>query len=321
MANQTHPFLPGNFNIAGNLVLAPMDGYSDWPFRSLCRELGSAISYTEFVKAEDVLDRPHYIEKKLYFTEEERPVFFQLYGHDSGKLLAAALQLQALQPDAIDINLGCPNRSISGRGAGAGLMRTPLKVARIFRDLSQSLDLPLTGKIRLGWRDCQNQVLIARIIAEFGGSLLAVHARTKEQGHLGEPDWEAIAEIKNEIDIPVLGNGGVNQVSDIQKMIRAAKCDGVMIGRSAIKNPWIFSGLDRKQIAVPRVQDLFLQHLDRSLSFYGREDGLIFFRKFAAGYLEPYQLEREQRKILLMEKDVRKFTALARGIFRDLDRA
>ncbi len=318
MPGQTATILIGNIKTSGNLVLAPMDGYSDWPFRSLCRELGSAVSYTEFVKAEDVLDRPHYIEDKLYFTDQERPVFFQLYGHDPNNLLAAALELQKRQPDALDINLGCPNRSITGRGAGAGLMRTPLKVARIFKRLSQALNLPLTGKIRLGWRDCQNQLLIAQIIAEFGGSLLAVHARTKEQGHQGESNWKAVAEIKENIDIPVLGNGGINQVSDISKMVQATHCDGVMIGRSAIKNPWIFSGLDRDQISPSRVHDHFLQHLERSVSFYGQEKGLVFFRKFAAGYLEPYNLNREKRGILLTETDAGNFVSLAGDIFKEI---
>ncbi len=300
-------FQAGKIQIRGNLVLAPMDGYSSWPFRSLCRELGSAISYTEFVKAEDVLDRPHYIKEKLYFTDDERPVFFQLYGHDPDKLLAAALHLQEQEPDAIDINLGCPNRSISSRGAGAGLMRTPVKTARIFKKLSLALEVPVTAKIRLGWQDCQNQVLIARIIAEYGGSLLAVHARTKEQGHQGEPDLPGVAEIKRMVDIPVIGNGGVKQVSDIQTMQEITGCDGVMIGRAAIHNPWIFSKLNRDEIPVNQVQEVMLDHLDRSLSFHGQEKGLILFRKFAASYLAPYSISPEQRKQLLTELDPEKF--------------
>ena len=300
-------FQAGKIQIRGNLVLSPMDGYSSWPFRSLCRELGSAISYTEFVKAEDVLDRPHYIKDKLFFTDNERPVFFQLYGHDPDKLLAAALHLQEQEPDAIDINLGCPNRSISSRGAGAGLMRTPIKTARIFKKLSLALEVPVTAKIRLGWQDCQNQVLIAQIIAEYGGSLLAVHARTKEQGHQGEPDLRGVAEIKMMVNIPVIGNGGVMQVSDIQTMQEITGCDGVMIGRAAIHNPWIFSKLNREEIPVNRVQEVMLDHLERSLSFHGQEKGLILFRKFAASYLAPYLLSLEQRKQLLTELDPEKF--------------
>lgn len=130
--------------------------------------------------------------------------------------------------------------------------------------------------------------LIARIIAEYGGSLLAVHARTKEQGHQGEPDLRGVAEIKRIVDIPVIGNGGVKQVSDIQTMQEITGCDGVMIGRAAIHNPWIFSKLNRDEILVNQVQEVMLDHLERSLSFHGQEKGLILFRKFAASYLAPY---------------------------------
>ena len=315
--NQT-AFLVNDLKIKGNLVLAPMDGYTDWPFRSICRELGSSISYTEFVKAEDVLQRPHYIKDKIHFTEDERPVFIQIYGNRADSLLKAALILQKIEPDAIDINMGCPNRSIAGRGAGAGLMRTPLKVARIVKSFSRSLDLPITAKIRLGWKDCQNGMLLSQIIEEFGGSLVAVHARSKEQGHEGKPDLKALAEIKDRLQIPVLGNGGIRQADDIENMISTTGCDGVMIGRGAVQNPWIFSGRNRHEVKPVEVQDLMLEHLDRSLSFYGPTDGLVLFRKFAAEYLKPYSLEREPRRELLMEVDAGKFKKLVREVFKSI---
>lgn len=309
----------GELSIPGDLILAPMDGYTDWPFRSICRELGSAISYTEFVKAGDVLQRPDYIHNKVQFTEQERPVFIQIYGNEVDTLVAAALKLQESNPDGIDINMGCPNRSIAGRGAGAGLMRTPLKVARIIKRLTETLSVPVTAKIRLGWRDCQNGLTLAQIIEEFGGALVAVHARSKEQGHEGEPDLMALAEIKTALDIPVLGNGGIRRVADIEAMIAATGCDGVMIGRGAVLNPWIFSRRDRNEIGPGEVQDLLLEHLERSLSFYGPEDGLVLFRKFAACYLKPYQLDPEVRRNLLTETDPAKFKRRIWGIIRDID--
>ena len=155
MTSHETAFLVRDLPVRGRLILAPMDGYTDWPFRSICRELGSAISYTEFVKAEDVLERPQYIKDKIHFTEAERPVFIQVYGSDPETILEAALVLQEKNPDAIDINMGCPNRSIAGRGAGAGLMRTPIKAARIIKILTRTLDIPITAKIRLGWKDCR----------------------------------------------------------------------------------------------------------------------------------------------------------------------
>jgi len=319
MSGTQPAFLVNDLEINGNLILAPMDGYTDWPFRSICRELGSAISYTEFVKAEDVLQRPHYIKEKIRFTESERPVFIQIYGNRADTILEAALILQETGPDAIDINMGCPNRSIAGRGAGAGLMRTPLKAARIIKTLKNSLDVPVTAKIRLGWKDCQNGMLLSQIIQSFGGSLLAVHARSKEQGHEGQPDLDALSDIKDQLQIPVLGNGGIRKAVDIQTMITATGCDGVMIGRGAVLNPWIFSGRDREEINSTEVINLMLDHLDRSLSFYGSDKGLVLFRKFAAGYLEPYGLEREQRRELLMETDGRKFKQQVGEIFEQLE--
>jgi len=287
--------------------LAPMDGYTDWPFRSICRELGSAISYTEFVKAEDVLQRPQYIQNKIRFTESEQPVFIQLYGNRADTLLEAATRLEETGPDGIDINMGCPNRSIAGRGAGAGLMRTPLKVARIIKHLVNNLSVPVTAKIRLGWQDCRNGLELARIIEEFGGTMVAVHARSKEQGHEGQPDLQALAEIKAALEIPVLGNGGIRRVADIETMIEATGCDGVMIGRGAVLNPWLFSRRDREEVPLGEVKDTMLEHLERSLSFYGPEDGLVLFRKFAAGYLKPYDLDSPTRKDLLTQTDPAKF--------------
>jgi len=293
--------------VHGDLILSPMDGYTDWPFRSICRELGSAVSYSEFVKAEDVLQRPHYIENKIHFTESERPVIIQIYGNDPETIMEAALWLQKKGPDAIDINMGCPNRSIAGRGAGAGLMRTPKKAARIIKTLTAALDIPVTAKIRTGWKDCQNGVLLAQIVEEFGGSLLAVHARSKEQGHQGAPDLSKLAKIKEKISIPVLGNGGILNTDDIQIMKKNTSCDGVMIGRGAVENPWIFSRRNRGDVSVNEVKDVMLDHLDRSLSFYDSENGLVFFRKFAAGYIKPYHLDAKIKKELLTEVDAAKF--------------
>ena len=137
--------------IYGDTVLAPMDGYSDWPFRSICRELGSAMSYTEFIKVEKILSRSKQPAKRMYFTEPERPITFQIYGDDPELILQAALKIQENNPDVIDLNMGCPAKTIADRGAGVGMMPTPIKIARTFHKLVKNLRVPVTGKIRLGW--------------------------------------------------------------------------------------------------------------------------------------------------------------------------
>ena len=185
--------------------------------------------------------------------------------------------------------------------------------------LSSSLDIPITAKIRLGWKDCQKQLLIARIVQEYGGVLVAVHARTKEHGHHGEPDLSGIAEIKQALQIPVIGNGGIEKVNDISIMEGLTGCDGVMIGRGAVDNPWIFSGLNRDQISPNQVQELILKHLDRSLSFYGIPGGLVTFRKFAAGYLAPYTINPEERRGLLTETEPDAFINNLRRIFQSIE--
>lgn len=286
--------------IHGDLILSPMDGYSDLPFRHTCRELGSAMSYSEFVNAIEILNESSRVGPRLAYDPAERPVVFQIFDSDPQRLIEAALRIQELSPDIIDINMGCSDRSVAGRGAGAGLLRTPLKIARIFRALSQALTIPVTGKIRLGWDDeCRNYRLVARIIEENGGAALAVHGRTKHQGYGGEADWDAIAEIRQMLSIPVIANGDVRTVADIERIKAHTGCPAVLIGRAAIGNPWIFARIDREDVSPVEVRRVLLRHLERSLAFYGQERGLVLFRKFANRYLSPCRLPDELRKRLL----------------------
>ncbi len=301
--------------IYGDRILAPMDGYSDWPFRSLCRALGSAMSYTEFVKVEKILSRSKEPAKRLYFEEAERPVTFQIYGDDPDLILKAALQVQELNPDIIDINMGCPAKSIADRGAGVGMMPTPMKIARTFRKLTAALKVPITGKIRLGWDRNKNYRLIARVVEENGGSLLAIHGRTKEQRYSGNANWDAIAEVKSLVRIPVIGSGDVKTVADVQRMKRHTGCDAVMIGRAAIANPWIFSGLDREHVSPEQVQKTVREHLAKSMQFYGEEDGQRLFRKYAVQYLLLRTLDRDSRKEILKQRPSGEFLEMLNQIY------
>jgi tRNA-dihydrouridine synthase B len=301
--------------IHGDTILAPMDGYSDWPFRSICRALGSAMSYTEFVKVEKILSRSKEPAKRLYYEEGERPITFQIYGDDPNLILKAALKVQELHPDIIDINMGCPAKSIADRGAGVGMMPSPLKIARTFRKLVKALKVPVTGKIRLGWDRNKNYKLIARIVEEEGGSLIAVHGRTKEQRYSGDADWDAIAEVKSTVRIPVIGSGDVRSVSDIQRMKQHTNCDAVMIGRGAIANPWIFAGYDREQVPPELLHETVREHLQKSIQFYGEEDGQRLFRKYAVQYLLLRTLDREARKEILKERPSGEFLEMLSQVY------
>jgi len=304
--------------IYGDALLAPMDGYSDWPFRSLCRSLGSAMSYTEFVKAEYIVRSLRRVKAKLVYEETERPVVFQIYGDDPNEMLEAALIAQDLGPDIIDINLGCPAKSVAHRGCGVGLMRTPHKVAQIFDKLASHLEIPVTGKMRLGWDDCLSYREIAKIAEENGAALIALHGRTKQQGYGGQANWEAIAEIKSLVKIPVIGNGDIKRVEDIQRMKEQTGCEAVMIGRGAIANPWIFSRLDREQVAPEQIRATMRLHLEKNIAFYGQEDGERLFRKHAMQYLGLQRLDREARKAILRKHPAGEFAGILEQIHDQL---
>ena len=308
MSNVSPKFWVGDIPIFGELILSPMDGYSDLPFRSLARSLGSVMSYTEFVNAIDVINGHPRLEQRLTYASEERPVVFQIFDNDPNRLVEAALRLREREPDIIDVNLGCSARGVAGRGAGAGLLRSPQKIEQIFSRLSTALDIPVTGKMRLGWdADSLNYLEVAKIIEENGGKLVAVHGRTKQQNYSGKADWDAIAEIKQAVSIPVIANGDVRTTVDIDSILAHTGCEAVMIGRAAIGNPWIFPRKERWQVTPEQMRATLSKHLAAMLEFYGDELGLILFRKHAARYISPFRLTRAQRKEFLNSPDAQAF--------------
>lgn len=314
MSQPSPTFLIGNIPVYGDVLLAPMDGYSDWPFRSLCRSLGSAMSYTEFVKSEDIVHLFRRVRAKMTYEESERPVTIQIYGDDPDVMLEAALIAQDLGPDIIDINMGCPAKTVVHRGCGVGLMRTPEKIGQIFAKLTARLRIPVTGKMRLGWDDCISYREVAHIVEDNGAALIAVHGRTKNQGYSGQANWDAIAEIKAMVKIPVIGNGDVKLVADIQRIKDHTGCDAVMIGRGAIANPWIFSRIDRENVSTKQVGEAMRQHLEKNVVFYGEEDGERLFRKHAMHYLGLHSLDREARKNILRKRPAGEYMDILHAI-------
>jgi tRNA-dihydrouridine synthase B len=311
-------FHVGGIPIYGDLILAPMDGISDPPFRLFTRRMGSAMSYTEFINAIDVVGESRFLKRRIAFSEGERPVVFQILDDDLERMIKAALRLREKNPDILDVNLGCSARTVTSRGAGAALLRDPKKIGLIFKKLTAALDIPVTGKIRLGWDEAnRNYLEIAHIIEDNGGSLLAVHARTKAQRYEEKVDWEAIAEIKQALKIPVIGNGNVSSVAQIDAIKSVTGCDGVMIGRASLGNPWIFSRRDRGQVPSSEVHETMVYHLEQLIAFYGEFEGMLKFRKFAKRYLAPYPIEREDLVFLLTESSSKVFFEKLQTIFKD----
>ena len=272
--------------VYGDVILSPMAGFSDKPYRLICREYGSAMSYTEFVSADGILHGNDRTMEMLRFDPDETPIVFQIFGSDVDVLAQAARKIEPLGPDIIDINMGCSVRKISGRGSGAALLREPLKIGRIFKQLSKALSVPVTGKIRLGWdENSLNYLEVAKVMEDNGASLIAVHGRTKDQAYKGFANWDAIAEIKQAVHIPVIGNGDVQTVADIERMKQHTGCDAVMIARAAIGNPWIFMRKDVEQVTLAEKAALIHRHLRLMLEFYGEERGLVLFRKHVVKYV------------------------------------
>ncbi len=287
--------------VYGDTILAPMAGFSDVPFRRICRQFGSAMQYTEFVAVEMLLSKkPNRFWDLLKFSEGEYPRTMQIFGNDSGKILEAALRIQDWGTEIIDINMGCSTRQVSGRGAGVGMMRHPALIARAFQLLTQHLSVPVTGKIRLGWNDNQNYLEVGRILEENGAALVAIHPRTKEQKYAGKANWRAIGELKAALSIPVLGNGDIKTPEDIDAMLAHTGCDGVMIGRQAIGNPWLFAHKRRSDLKPGEFFQTIRAHLEAMIQYHGLPHGLFRFRKHIKRYfagmpqVDPY-LERLTR--------------------------
>lgn len=294
--------------VYGDLILSPMDGFSDKPFRTICRAFGSAMSYTEFTSCDAILHNARLAREQLEFDPAELPqMTFQVFDSDEDRIVRAAEKIEALGPGIIDLNMGCSVSGVSGRGAGAGLLRDPAKIGRIFNRLSKTLKIPVTGKIRLGWDDTsRNYLTVARILEDNGAALIAVHARTKQQAYKGVADWSAIAEVKRAVKVPVIGNGDVRVVADIARIKAQTGCDGVMIGRAAIGNPWIFSRRDREEVGLDETVVLLRKHLAASVAFYG-DKGLILFRKHAVKYIHAVPHAAEFRERLMTRDTVEAF--------------
>ncbi len=274
--------------VYGDTILAPMAGYSDVPYRALCRAYGAAMHYTEFVPVEALLGRQVHERFRMRLDKQpgESPMVFQIFGNDAQLLLKAAQRIEAWGPDIIDINMGCSTRKVSGRGAGVGMMPQPALVAETFRLLATHLSVPVTGKIRLGWDATQqNYLQIAHIMEENGAALIAMHARTKVQKYDGRADWDAIARLKQSVSVPVIGNGDVQTPQDIDALKAHTGCDAVMIGRGAIGNPWVFGRRCREEISLADVVTAVRFHAREMVNYYGEAPGLIQFRKHLKQYV------------------------------------
>lgn len=280
--------------------MAPLDGFTDQPFRSICRGLGSSVTYTEFVNVLDVPKMLPYIQERIAFTEQERPIAFQLYGSNAEEIIPAALKMMAFKPDFFDLNLGCSERRVSGRGAGAGLLNKPREIEKIINGLIRETGLPVTAKIRLGYtKTDMNFLSISSLLEDCGASMIAVHGRTRDQRWREPAIWEPITLISQSVSVPIIGNGDIRSLQDIDQMMDQTHCAAVMIGRAAIGNPWIFSRINKSTLARKEILAMIKLHWAKVKVFYSSKSSLVSFNKHLKAYLScPQFFGLDLKKLL-----------------------
>ena len=283
----------GNTELPGICILAPMAGVSDLPFRLLCREQGADLVCMEMVSAKAIAYHNRNTEKLMQIDPGEHPVSLQLFGSDPELMAEIAKEIEERPFDILDINMGCPVPKIVGNGEGSALMREPALVERIVSSVSRAVKKPVTVKIRKGFDDDHvNAVEIARIAEASGAAAIAVHGRTREQYYSGTADWEIIRQVKEAVSIPVIGNGDVDSPRKAKAMLEETGCDGVMIGRAARGNPWIFRQikeyLENGRLTDPpslaEIHEMMLRHARMQVEYKGDYTGIREMRKHISWY-------------------------------------
>lgn len=295
--NMVHELQIGNVRLENNLILAPMAGVTDLPFRLLCREQGAGLVCMEMVSAKAIYFRNKNTEELMEIHPGEKPTALQLFGSDPDIISEMAKKIEERPFDILDINMGCPVPKVVNNGEGSALMKNPKLVEEIVSKTVKAIQKPVTVKIRKGFNDDMvNAVEIAKIAEGCGAAAVAVHGRTREQYYAGEADWDIIAKVKQAVSIPVIGNGDVTDGVSAKALLDQTGCDGIMIGRAVRGNPWIFREIKHflatgESLSKPvgeEVRDTILRHAAMELCHKGEYTAVREMRKHIAWYTTGY---------------------------------
>ncbi|KAB3533279.1 tRNA dihydrouridine synthase DusB [Alkaliphilus pronyensis] len=294
----------GNAEVKSNIFLAPMAGVTDLPFRLICKELGCGMVYTEMVSSRGLYYGDKKTEELLRIKNEEKPVAIQIFGSQPEIMARAAYILNDRDNLILDINMGCPAPKIVKNGDGSALMKAPKLAGEIVKSVVKESIKPVTVKIRKGWDDDNiNAVEMAKILEDNGASAIAIHGRTREEFYTGKADWSIIKEVKEAVVVPVIGNGDVFSVEDAIQLFNFSKCDGIMIGRGAQGNPWIFKRINHyintgeilPEATLKERIDVVLKHMHLVVEEKGEYIGIREMRKHTAWYMKGFKNSAQLR--------------------------